>query len=167
MFAGRHKARAIGIDFGIAETGTEQVAIAFEVTEGDAAGEVISWFGYFTDKTTKGTIQAMRACGWRGDDLAEVSADDLLDAVEIVVQEEQDREGNPRLRVRWVNRPGSGTATLKQPMTPEQRKAFAARMRGACMAEKPAPVKPGNGGAKPAKPPAERMRQPGEDDIPF
>lgn len=169
MNIGRHLAKAIGIDFGIAGTGTEQVAVTFEVTEGECVGETIGWYGSFTDKATKYTIQALRACGWKGDDLSEIGVADMPDPVELVVQEDEDLEGNPVLRVRYINRPGSGGAVLKSPMTPDQRKAFASRLRGACMAEKPAST-----AAKPAATPkAKAARQPGgasipdDDEIPF
>jgi len=173
MNVGRHRARAMGIDFGIASTGTEQCAVTFEVTEGECAGETIGWFGSFTEKAAKYSIQALRALGWKGNDLAAIVAEDLVDEVDLVVQEEQDQQGEPRLRVRYINRPGTGAAMLKTPMTATQRAAFAARMRGQCMAEKPVAA----GQQKPKAQAAPRatsnrdaagiQEASGMDDIPF
>ena len=49
--------------------------------------------------------------------------------VELVVNEEQDEHGRVQVRVRWVNRLGSGVA-LSTRMSDDQKRGFAAEMRG-------------------------------------
>lgn len=144
---GRHKARAISAELGYTSTGKEQVAVAFEVD----GGQRITWFGYFTDKTADKTLDGLMAAGWQGDDLRDLSTVGSQDC-EIVVEHENDNDGQPRARVRWVNRLGNGVVTLKQPMSDAQRASFAERMRGKVIAKRQ---------AEPARRPSDRG-----DDLP-
>lgn len=162
MQAGKYKARAADVGLGMTQTGKEEVAILFRITEGELEGQVITWHGFFTDGTTTRTIESLRNCGWQGDDLGvfctenHPSAEALLPYdVEIDVKPNE-YNGEIRMQVAWVNRPGSGGVALKTKLDPQQSKAFAARMKGACKVVPvvKAPATPVNN-----KP----MRQPGED----
>lgn len=154
---GRYKARATAAEWGIAGTGAEQIGVEFEILEGDFIGERISWYGFFaTDKQTQFTIKALRAAGWQGDDLAELSSiDGSTDCVIEVEHEEYD--GETRAKVKFVNKPGG--IAMKTVMTPEQRRAFAARMKGAVL---------GANGGKPSAPPSNGgSRRPAPSPHPF
>ena len=154
---GTYRARAAELDFGFAGTGTEQIAVRFLTTE----GESITWYGYFTDKAAQYAIQALRACGWKGDDLFELTVEDLPDEVELVVQEDE-YDGQTRMRVAFINALGSGSVALKERMDDAQRRKFAARMKGLCMKVKP------SASPSPAPTPAEPADAFGDDDdIPF
>jgi hypothetical protein len=130
---GKYKARATMGTLGKADTGTHQVLVDFEITDGQHKGQHIAWFGSFTDKTMDRTIESLRHCGWVGDDLDRLEGIDANE-VELVIEQEE-YEGKPRARVRWVNRIGSG-ATLKHPLTPAEARSFAQSMRGAVIAQR-------------------------------
>lgn len=180
MDEGTYKAKAVDVELGYAQTGTPQVAVLFEVLEGDEAGSRITWYGYFTDGTSQRTIESLRNCGWKGNDLSELEPSLLPDDVQIVVQH-QEYNGAMRAKVAWVNKVGAGTIAMKERMTPEQRKQFAAQMKGACMAiggtqaASPARQAPAQRSAVPAQRPAAQRQTPGAapppadplDDIPF
>lgn len=134
---GMHQAHAVAIGFGTAKTGTEQIAVTFETDSGSR----ISWYGYFTDKAAEYAIKTLRTCGWQGDDPAEITVDDINDPVELDVQEEEDRNGNVKCKVAWVNKPG-GAPPMKAPMPADKRKAFGAAWKAACAAVKPQPRAP-------------------------
>jgi hypothetical protein len=126
---GTHGARAVEAQLGYTKTGKEQVAVQFELENGSR----ITWYGYFTDKTKKTTFAALRACGWVGDDLSDLSGL-VSNEVEVVIEEEDDQNGKPRMRVRWVNSPGGGSIALAKPMGEAQAAAFAKKMRGSVLA---------------------------------
>lgn len=166
MHKARYSARAVAGDLGETKAGQPQVAINFEITEGEQRGERAPWYGHFTDKTTESTILALRVCGWRGDDLADLSG--ISDnEVEIVVEPEKDLEGNDRIKVRWVNAPG-GVALAKKLDEPKKA-SFAAMMRGQIVA---ATAKLNAEGKIPAASKAAPAKSGGasagaDDDIPF
>jgi hypothetical protein len=58
-------------DLGEASTGAPQVAIEFEVVEGDQKGERITKYCFLTDAAAEYTLAALRICGWTGNDLAD------------------------------------------------------------------------------------------------
>jgi hypothetical protein len=147
---GKYRARATDAKLGVAQTGSDTVAVAFELL--DQPGQHITWYGYFTEKTVDRTMESLRYCGWEGDDVSDLSGIDANE-VEIVVEHEDDKEGKPRARVKWINRAGSSKAQLKTEMNDAQKKAFAARMKGAALASR-SKIPPKDAGT-------------GKDDLPF
>lgn len=165
MDQGTYRAKAIDFDFGVAGTGTDQIAICFELTEGDCEKEQINWYGYFTEGTAERTIKTLRDLGWTGDNLATMGIEDLSEEVSLVIEE--DERGS--LKVKWVNT-GGGVA-LKTRMSNDQKNAFAARMRGFCMAkpgdpapQRTAPKTGPNPQPRAQQRSAPKPRQPGQDD---
>jgi hypothetical protein len=126
---GTYAAKALEAGLGVTSTGKEQVAVQFELAD----SQRITWYGYFTDKTRKGTFEALRACGWVGDNLADMTGI-TENEVELVIQHEPDQNGTARARVRWVNRPGGGGLAMAKPMDAASAAAFAESMRGAVVA---------------------------------
>jgi hypothetical protein len=127
--AGTYRARAVSAALGETSTGSEQVAVEFELLDVEGnAGPHIVWYGYFTEKTVKTTIKALRTCGWTGDLLTDLSGIDTNE-VSLVIEEESDQNGRMRPRVRWVNAPGGAGLSLKAPLDGEKARAFAAKMR--------------------------------------
>jgi hypothetical protein len=97
---GKYKARAVGqVVVGKSkDKGTPYIEFYFEVTQGENKGGSARWTGYFTDKTSDRTIEALQICGWEGEDLSEFEDNGLhgLDTneVQIVVELEtfEDRD---------------------------------------------------------------------------
>lgn len=141
---GKHRARATTAVLGTTSTGKEQIAVEFVFDGGPNDGRHITWYGYFSDKTLDRTLDSLRHCGWSGDDLIDLSGIDA-NVVELVVETEADRDGNPRPKVRWVNRI-SGPA-LKNQMSTDEASAFSRRMRGAVIAHR----KSSGNGAPPSR----------------
>ncbi|NNB90527.1 hypothetical protein [Corallococcus exiguus] len=132
---GRYKARAAQGALGFTSGGKEQVAIEFTFLGNDGsepyAGQSITWFGFFTDASLEHTIKALRACGWQGNDVSDLTGIESNDVSLVIENEEYEGKWSPK--VRWVNPLGSGLA-LKQQMEPTQARSFAAQMRGRILA---------------------------------
>lgn len=123
-----------------ANKGTAYLELYFKVIEGDHAGALVRWTGYFTENTNERTIQSLLTMGWQGEDPSEFADGELhgLDSkeVDIVVElEEYEKDGEVRHspRVQWVNRPG-GYLNTDNAMSNEAAKSFGERMRGLVLA---------------------------------
>lgn len=166
LAAGTYRGRAVEGALGETKTGKEQVAVRFALIGDGLAPTQLTWYGYFTDKTTATTFRALRSAGWTGTDLADLAElSGETPEVELVIEHETDPEGKVRARIRWVN--GIGGIGLVAPMTPGTASKFAARMRGRLAAYDAgagtgAPTTPAPAATKPrAKP---RFAAPAPDD---
>jgi hypothetical protein len=126
--AGVHRAIVGEGLLGKTGTGKEQVAVSLDVMDTvTGANEHMAWYGYFTEASAEYTVKALRTMGWQGDDLSDLSS---IRGVEVsIVVEHEDYEGKMRAKVRWINPPGSG-AILKEQMSEDEAKSFAAKMKG-------------------------------------
>lgn len=118
------------VDIGLSETkggeGKEskpQVACIMQVVGGEHNGTDVPWYGFFTEKTERGTLLALRALGWTGDDLTDLSQC-IGGQASCKVEIENDLEGTPRARVRFI---GGGLQVTK--MSEDKAKAFALAMK--------------------------------------
>lgn len=135
---------------------TPQVVVNFVLTDEEFAGERLPWIGYFTEATEERTLEALRICGWKGDDLDNLEG--ITDnEVELMVDLET-FEGKVRAKVQFVNR--AGGFQQKVPMTPDAAKEFAARMRGKAAASR---IKAGTPSTAPASSPGGGP----DDKLPF
>jgi hypothetical protein len=131
---GRQPAICRSIQFGKTSKGDEQIAIGFEIVgEGNPdVGRQITYFGMFTDTTIDFTVEALRNCGWQGDELAELPrlADEglLPNEVSLVIEHEE-WEGKWREKVKWVNRPGGGKVKLAAPLDDQSLGRFSSMMK--------------------------------------
>lgn len=142
---GTYRARATGacVLGTSANKGTPFLEFYLKVLEGEHAGALVRWTGYFTENTSERTIQALLLCGWQGEDPSEFEDGTLhgLDAneVDIVVEieEYENKEGETKhaARVQWINRPG-GYLNVENAMNNEAAKSFGERMRGLVVAMK-------------------------------
>lgn len=155
--AGTYRGRATEAQLGTTSTGKEQVAISFQLLTPGYEGQHLPYYGLFTDAALEITVKALRACGWQGVDLSDLSGIDTNE-VNLVVEHET-YNGVTRARIKWVN---DGTAgLLKNVLGDAEKKAFAQRMRGAIAAlGTPGPAKPAQQ-ARPATPRPAAQRQGG------
>jgi hypothetical protein len=161
---GTFRARAVDADLGWTQGGKPQVAVTFEILEGEDTGRNITWYGYFTDRTKERTIESLRFCGWKGDDISDLSSVNGDGEVSLVIEHEE-YEGKTRAKVQWVN---GGGARLAKPMDANDAKAFAAKLKG-IVAGVDAKMKSGGGrGGGPAPSLGDEAPPPiDDDDIPF
>lgn len=120
---GKHRARAVEWNIGVAGTGTMQVGILFELL--DLPGETIDWFGFFTDASCNRTVRSMQSCGWVGNDLNDMSG--MGDKEVQLVIEEEEYDGKKRLKVKFVNSPGG--LRMSRVLSPDELRVFAAEMK--------------------------------------
>ena len=161
---------------GTASTGTEQVAVCFEYLKNGEPHRV-TWYGYFSEKAMEYADKALTAMGW--DPVANTYAYHVLNGddpatnpligkkAQLVLDYEDDLDGNERLKVKFVNSLGGGLG-LKERMSLEDAQAFSARMRaragGAPVSTpRPKPAAP----AAPAKPTKPTMQQVDEEGAPW
>lgn len=161
--AGRWDAVPMSADLGETETGKEYAGVSFDIPE---LGRSITWYGYFTDKTVAGTLKSLRACGWQGDDVSDLSSIGQSPEVrvQLVIEHEPDDKGVMRAKVRWVNAPGG--LAIQKPLDAGRRMALAQRVRGLAIesaksaaVRQPPPAVRGNGAA----PVTGHL----DDDVPF
>lgn len=152
--AQRVRAVACEAGMGKAGSGAEQVAVSFELLEGPNAGEKITWYGYFSEKTWERTVESLRACGWEGDDLAHLDGIDRNEVL-LVIEHEPNQDGKVFAKVRWVNKLGGGGVALKEALEGRELQSFAAQMKGRIKA-----LSAGKPSAKPASRPAPARQPP-------
>jgi hypothetical protein len=176
--AASYKATAVPVDvdgttcyaqFGVAagEKKTKQVLVQFEIIEGPFAGRKVPWWGYFTQNTYTRTIEALRTCGFKGDDLMSLLSQELTNEVTIVT-EISEWQGKSNARVKWINSSGGGIK-MANPMNTNDLRQFAAQMKAKTAAIKEVEGKKAERGAaaqpetahEPPPPP------PSDDDCPF
>lgn len=120
----------IGIPTGalLAETskGEPQAAIGFDIPEVQTS---LTYYGFFTEKTERRTIETLRYCGWTGDDITDLSSvgSDPNVRVELVVIVDE-YNGERRNKIDWVNKPGGIQAA--KPLDAGKKALFANRIRG-------------------------------------
>lgn len=128
---GKYVARAEDIDFGVADTGSEYVAMSFCIMEGPHQGDRYTWRSYFnTSENAERSLKSLRYCGWDGDDLESISSEQLHNLVQVTI-EHQEYEGKTYPRIVWVNQLGG--LAIKTKMDESTKRAFAQRMRGLAM----------------------------------
>lgn len=89
------------------------IAIPLQITEGPSKGYIDTYRAWITDKAYERTMKNLKEVfAWNGD------LEELAQQVDtgpfvgkrcsIVVEEEPDQNGNPRLAIRWLNGPDGG-----------------------------------------------------------
>lgn len=109
-----------------------QVAVLMEFVDGPYKSLTLTWYGFFTDKTKASTFRALRTLGWQGDDLSDLST--VRGEAPCTIQVDTDLQGVPRANIRFI---GGGALAMKNTMSDEQKKAFAASMKAFASTVKP------------------------------
>jgi hypothetical protein len=107
---------------------TPQVRMLFEVLEGAQVGRKVFWQGWLTEAAYERTIQALRACGFQGDDLEGALTQGLSNEVEIVTEITEGNDGKQYAGVRWVNQISS-RIKVQNAMDANDLRNFSAIMR--------------------------------------
>lgn len=124
--AGTYRAKGIEAQLGFTSTNKEQVAISFQVLTPGFENQRLAYYGTFGEKALEITIKALRACGWTGLDLGDLTG---VDANEVnLVVEHEEYNGVVSAKVKWVNDGAGGL--LKNVMGDAEKLSFAQRMRG-------------------------------------
>lgn len=182
LVPGTYLARAVEMAFGYSSTGTPQVGVVLEITEGPSTGAQIVWYGYFSEGAAPMCFRALKALGWDGKgEIDDVEPCILANPkVAKIVLKEDTWDGVTRLKVDRVSDPAKvdGVA-MKDKIRPGDGRLseFAADVSGALKlfqqtsgtAGKPSIGSPGlkvGRKAAPAEAPAEGDDE-GDDDIPF
>lgn len=169
---GTYNAIAKSAQLSEAKTGTEQVAVLFEIVDAEFAGQTITWFGFLTENAMRRTLESLRHAGWTGDDITELSSlSGDTPNVQLVVEHEE-WNGQTRAKVKWVNSGNGGLNTT--PLAANKAEALKRKVKAAALA-----MAREQGGAKAAAPAPARRPQPSRtpppassgapesDDIPF
>jgi hypothetical protein len=156
---GRYRARAVLWGLVLAPSCKGQkIAVELELSEAPWQGERITWRGRLDDapepdgeSSTQTTIAALRACGWRGGDIAALIG---LDANEVEIVIDHETHGDrTRAFVKEI-RPLSGRGRMA-PLTLEQAHALAQRISGSVIAAVVSPPP----ATEPAATGGERLRE--------
>lgn len=108
---------------GQAKTGTEQIGIQFRLLDDPWKGWTLPWYGTFSEAAFPMTYEALKACGWRGEEITTLKAD-LRNGTEVLlIVEPEEYEGRWRARIKFVNPPQA--IRMHRVFTPEQRQALA------------------------------------------
>jgi hypothetical protein len=111
----RHKGKAIAgsQQYGTAgDNNTPQIAIDFELGENK---KTVTCFLFFSPAAYPYSIDRLRACGWEGDNLADLKGIDKL-VVDLEVTEET-YQGKTRTKVEIMT--GPGKVKLDKPISPD------------------------------------------------
>ncbi len=103
MKPGRYK--AIVIDKVITENskGNPQVVVQVEIEVSNEEKKTMNYYGHLTEKSYEHTLKALVACGIQGNSLLDPITKGI--EVSVVVDEDVDQEGKPRLKISWINKP--------------------------------------------------------------
>lgn len=157
---GTYKVKAIDHVFGRAGTGTEQIGVSLEVVEGPHTGQILNWYGFFTEATEERTIKSMRYLGWKGTAVSKMET--MYEGrAHAVVEHDEDQNGVVRAKVQWINAIG---VNMKDQMNPAELMSFGKRIAG--LAARIDGGGSASGSANGAAPPPGR-RDPRDSDPPF
>lgn len=127
---GTYTAKAVEWKLGVTGTGKEQIAVLFQLEDGSQ----ITWYGYFTEKTTERTLDSLEYMGWDGVDISDPVGLDRNEVRVVIDHEVSEQDGKTYARVKWVNRMGG--LAVKEELTGGALQSFKQRMQGAVMARR-------------------------------
>ena len=122
--AGRYRAKATEVDLRVSKNGNDMVIANFYIEDERCSLPWSHTFG--STKAANEAIRSLRAMGWRGTDITDLSgATD--NEVELKVEMET-WEGKKRAKVKYVDVPGKGIRG--EPMDAARKASFAERLKG-------------------------------------
>lgn len=123
--AGTYRGRGIAgsEQYGTTSNGNDQIVVDLALID---IGEQVSTFLVFSEKAAPYSVERLRALGWKGTDLSQLSGIDSQE-VEVEVRYEQ-YQGDEKMKVEI--RTGGGRVALKNTLDDKGKKAFAAKFAG-------------------------------------
>lgn len=143
---------------------TPEVAVEFGIITPGADVQAITWHGYLTDAALERTVESLRHCGWKGDDVSDGLPGLDTNEVSLVIEDEE-YEGRTYPKVQFVNRKGG--LALKAPMAQDQAKAFGASLKDKIRAIEAAKGSKPASSSTPSAPPSNGSAPIKEADVPF
>lgn len=139
-------------------------AVTFEVLSGPYAGQRITAFLYFGEKSAPHSMKGLRAAGFTGDDIDKFSDQNPDIECQIVVGHET-YQGKTRAKVLWINQAGGGGFVFEKQLSPSELRKFSAQFKGAL---KSVPAVTGKKAERqaPSAPPADEGGWSGNDSLP-
>jgi hypothetical protein len=137
--AGSYRGKAIAgsEQYGQTSNGNDQVVLDLELID---IGEKVSTFLVFSDKSASYSIERLRALGWRGNDLSDLSGIDENE-VDVGVAYE-DYQGEQKMKVQILT---GGGVVLKNKLDDKGKRAFAAKYADLAKATAPKAAAAANG----------------------
>jgi hypothetical protein len=161
----RGKAIAGSEQYGETKNHNDQIVLDLQLDTGDT----VSTFLVFSEKAAPWSIKRLRALGWQGDNLADLTGIDSSE-VDIEVKYEE-YQGEMKMKVQIMV---GGTVTLENQFDDKGKKAFAAKHAALAKATRTAPAirsapaRTRSAPQAPAPPPNDSFDSTGtDDDIPF
>lgn len=99
--AGRYDAIVDGAEPGMTKNGADQVVLALRIDGGEHDGRVLPKYCYLSDAALPWTMKTLWACGFKGNDLSELTS--VVGALVSITVEHDEYEGVVRNKVAWVN----------------------------------------------------------------
>jgi hypothetical protein len=162
--AGVHRGRGIAgtEQYGTTSNGNDQIVVDLDLFD---IGEKVSTFLVFSDAAAPYSMERLRALGWAGTDLTNLTG---IDKSEVQVEVKYEMyQGEEKMKVQILT---GGGVVLKNKLDDKGKKAFAARYANLAKSTTPAPgaVAPAPSRHRTEKAPADfGQSQGGSDDIPF
>ncbi len=140
--AGNYRGRGIegSEQYGTTSNGNDQVVIDLELLD---IGEKVSTFLVFSERAAKYSMERLRALGWSGNDLSNLSGISTNE-VEVEVKYEE-YQGEQKMKVQI--RTNGGRVQLQNQFDDKGRKAFAAKYKA--LAASTAGAAPANSSSEP------------------
>lgn len=109
--------------------GTKQILMMLKLTSGEFKGVALPWFGYFSEDSAERTVQALRLCGFTGQDIFDVETQKMTEQVQVTVENET-FEGKTQSRIAWINDPDYVPEIETKPLGKTDRDALKAALKG-------------------------------------
>ena len=114
------------VKYGKRASGEEQIGLLFEITEGEHKGTRLSLYaGLESDEAIQFVRRVLVACGWDSRSWSELRGLDR-NGVMLVVEEERDARGIPRLKLRYVN--PMTAVNMRAELAPEEVQSLVSRL---------------------------------------
>jgi hypothetical protein len=145
--------------------------VAIDFASVDDPKRVYPWTGFFGDtygkdnkSTTERTLEALRRCGWKGNDVSDLSSVIGVD-VDVTIKEEE-YNGVKQIKVAWISLPGEGGFKAK-PLEQSKAKDFARSIAGFAKNVQAVPRPAANGSGHPNAPGNSSGPSVDDSEVPF